>query len=290
MSRSFSLEAVILVALGTGALLASGCSSERVITPRAAPQENVRSSGYSDRDWAWVLRTYVRDGLVDYDGLARNRIALDQYTALIARVGPTATPEQFPSAAERTAYWINAYNALVLLAVLDVYPVSTMYDLSLPRLEWEYWFQVDGRKMNLAQVEEAMLDAGRNDVRALFATSRAAMGTPRLGAEPIRPETLDRQLAEAAATALDNPHLLRVDDIRQSVLVWQLVLEQEERFREYWHVRRRVRTSYLFNILLELASAQRRRALQSAVGYTLRPIPFDRTLNRWTRGDTGRVP
>lgn len=236
---------------------------------------------YSDQDYAEVLRQYVHDGLVDYEALATNRAGLDRYYALLAVTGPTKTPDQFASSAQVTAYWINAYNALVLVAVLSRYPVESMYALDLPRLEHEYSYLVDGKMRNLAAIEDEILAWSQGDVRALLATSRAAMGTPRLSDQPIRASTLERQLAEAAAGALDDPHLLAVDHGAQSIFVWQVILRRQEDFLAYWRSRRRVETAYTYNVLLELASPEQRRALQSAVGYMLREIAFDRSLNRW---------
>jgi len=262
--------------------LACGGCAEMVIVPNTALLPATRPYLYADQDWAYVLRGHVKDGLVNYDTLSRDREPLERYYALLGVTGPTRTAEQFPSRAEATAYWINAYNALVLCAVMDRYPVATMYDLSLPRLTYEYKFIVDGRARTLAEIEEEILKVSGGDVRALLATSRAALGTPGLGRWPIRAQTLDRRLTEEAAHALDNPDILRIDHSSDSILVWQLIIRRQREFEEFWRRRRRVRRAYLFNVLLELASPERRRALQGAVGYNIRQIPFDRTLNRWS--------
>jgi len=183
---AWPLLALVVVACG-------GCA-ELIVVPNTTLLPGAQPYVYSDEDWASVLRNHVTDGLVDYEALSRDREPLERYYALLSVTGPDSTPEQFTSNAEATAYWINAYNALVLCAVMDRYPVTTMYDLSLPVLEYHYKFVVDGKLRNLAAIEAAMLETSRGDVRALLATSRAAMGTPRLGREPIRAGTLERQL------------------------------------------------------------------------------------------------
>jgi len=284
------MSAPLGVSLVMAAVLACGGCSEMVITPNTTLLPSSSTHVYSDADWAAVLHKYVAQGLVDYDALARERESLERYYALLSVTGPRRTPDQFGSSAQVTAYWINAYNALVLCAVMDRYPVATMYDLSLPRLEHEYKFVVDGRARTLAEIEAEILKVSSGDARALLATSRAALGTPRLIGEPFRPETLERQLAEAAAQALDNASILRIDHSTRSIQLWQLILQRQADFEEFSRTRRRVR-AYLFNVLLDLASPGQRRALQSAVGYTVRQIPFDRTLNRRPgRGDGPVVP
>ena len=282
-ARIFLIAAILVAGTGCG---------DRVIRPDATIVREVQSDGYSDRDWAIVLRDNVRYGLVDYDTLRNNNTPLMRYCALISVKGPTKTPDQFTGRAQATAYYINVYNALVLRAVLNQPPnTPTMYDYSLPQLEHDYQFPLDGGLVTLAQVEDNILKSSDGDVRGLLATSRAAMGTPHLGNEPIRPETLDRQLAEAAGSALDLPEILRIDHSTRTIQVWQVILRRQNEFLEYWKSERRVRTAFMFNVLLELTSPTKRRALQSAVGYTFRQTAFDRALNRWERrGDRSVVP
>jgi len=260
----------------------AGCG-EPSVRPSLALLPPNRPLTYTDSDWSQVLQSHVREGLVDYDALLANREPLERYYALVSETGPMRTPDQFPSRAAKTAYWINAYNALTLRAVLEHYPVSTMHDLALPRLEYDYTFRVDGRVCNLAAIEAKMLEDSAQDARTLLATSRAALGAPRLMSEPLRADTLENQLARAAAEAFDDPYLLQIDHVTKSILVWQEVLDHEQDFLAYWRLRRRVSSIYLYNVVLDMASAPRRRALQSAVGYRFRQIPFERKLNAWVR-------
>jgi hypothetical protein len=275
LSRTFT-------GLGAGALLvlmSSGCTQPSIKPDLTLLQAMPKPVLYSDADWSAVLRDYTRDGLIDYQGLSRNREPLERYYVLLSQTGPTATPDQFASKPQAAAYWANAYSALMVRAVFEKYPVATIYDLTLPNVEYEYFFQVDGRLLNLSQVEDEMLRAADGDVRVLLATHRAAMGGPRLPSEPLRASTLERQLADAAAEALDDPNVLRIDHSGQSVFVWQVILRRQADFVNYWRTSRRADTGYLFNALLELASSRQRRALQSAIGYTFRELPFDRNLN-----------
>jgi len=253
-----------------------GCTQPD-IRPETALLE--RPYRYSDRDWARVLQAYVRNGLVDYVGLAAHPEDLDRYYALLSVTGPASTPDQFPTRAAATAYWVNAFNAMVLKVVLQHYPARSVYDVSLPRLETEYTFRVDRRIVTLAEVEQEMLRASDNDVRTLFATSRAAVSTPLLGQEPIRAEALDQQLAAAAAKALDDPRILQIDSATHSIYVWQLILRRRNDFEDYWRSRRRASTGKLLDSLADMASPRRRQALRAAVGYSFRPIRFDGTLN-----------
>src|SRR5258708_21790920 len=64
------------------------------------------------------LDAYVRDGLVYYRALKSDRSKLDAYVASISEVAVDGAPRN-----ERLAFWINAYNAVVLKTVIDHYPI-----------------------------------------------------------------------------------------------------------------------------------------------------------------------
>lgn len=67
-----------------------------------------------------VLDEYVRDGLVYYRAVKSTRQGLDAYVeSLSTPLEPSASPEA------RMAFWLNAYNALVLKTVVDHYPITT---------------------------------------------------------------------------------------------------------------------------------------------------------------------
>jgi len=271
-----------VLAAGLG-MMAAGCTQPVTIDPNTRLLDRPGPHAYSDQDWAAVLRDCVRDGLVNYAGLAAGREPLDRYYALLGETGPSRTPDQFRSAAHATAYWINAYNAAVLLFVLEHFPAETIYDENTPKIE-AATFRVNGQVYTLPQMESKILQVSGGDVRALFATSRGALGTPRLPAEPIRAATLEPQIARAAADALNNPRILRIDQAGQQVLVWQVVLAHRDDFERYYCARHRAAKPPLLSVLMVMASAERRGALGVAAGYPLRTMPFGWQLNNCATG------
>ncbi|UCD28271.1 MAG: DUF547 domain-containing protein [Planctomycetota bacterium] len=274
MRFGFYTALIPLIAVFVG----TGCGPTSIM-PRLEFLGDSPTHTYRDWDWARVLGSYVKDGLVDYEQLSSNPEPLHRFYALLSVSGPSRTPDHFTNRNQVIAYWINAYNALVLVAVLSQYPTTTMYDLSLPRLEYEYSFNVDGKWLTLTDIEDEIFELSNGDVRTLLALNRAALGGPRLHERPLRATVLDRQLDEVAAQALDDPGVMRIDHMDQSILLWQLILRRESDFVKYLRNRRRVRTAYLYNVLLELASPARKEKLQGAVGYLIRPMSFDRMLN-----------
>lgn len=243
---------------------------------------------FDDTDWAAVLRKHVRGGLVDYDALARERAPLDRFVAMISVIGPTSTPNLFPSGAHRVAYDLNAYNALVFYAVLQDPNRATLYGLSQPDPLTAITFQLDRRPTTLRALETRLLDETKGDVRVLFALSQGARGAPAPYPDPFRAPLLDRQLGEAAAAALDNPYVLQIDNRQKCVFVWMTVLTYEEQFTKYWVARHRTPAVSLLGVLADLASLRRREALNGVATYTIRAMPFDRRLNKCA--DTAAVP
>ena len=269
-----------LVCLLAMLLPATGCA---VITlrpdPAEVPQEPPTTWDY--REWATVLRENVREGLVDYGHLKDHRQSLERFLGALSVVGPESQPALFKTRGDRAAYWINAYNALVLRAVLEQYPVETMYGLSGPALQADYQFPVDGGMLNLLTIKEKLREVSRNDTRVMFCLCGAAKGDPPLVAEPFHDYDLERRLRETARAAMSNRNLVRVDRVNQKLLVWfDLFADQREIVGQY---ERRYRThgATLLNVLNTFADSQRRGQLATATGFQVQAIPFDRSLNIW---------
>src|SRR5881394_1728451 len=67
----------------------------------------------------FILDTYVRDGEVYYRALKSDRGRLDAYVASLAAAPVDKQPRDV-----QLAFWLNAYNAVVLRTVVDHYPIQ----------------------------------------------------------------------------------------------------------------------------------------------------------------------
>ena len=87
-----------------------------IAVPRAqAPSaEGARRSVYDQ-----ILDINVRDGLVYYRALKSQRAKLDGYVTELGAVAIDKEPRD-----AQIAFWLNAYNALVLKTVIDRYPIQ----------------------------------------------------------------------------------------------------------------------------------------------------------------------
>ena len=181
-----------------------------------------------------LLDLYVRDGLVYYRALKSDRRKLDAYVAALD--GPQARAVDTWPREEQIAFWLNAYNAWVLRAVIDHYPIqgasgrfpaNSLRQIAgtfdrVPR-------RVAGRSLTLDQIEATVIAQFR-DPRLYLALGRGAMGSGRLRSESYAGASLGRQLDAVAREFATSGWLLDIDEARGMVLVSPLLSWREKDF------------------------------------------------------------
>jgi hypothetical protein len=179
-----------------------------------------------------ILDVYVRDGLVYYAALKQERANLDRYVAGLddARWAGAA------DGAEARAFWINAYNALVLRTVINAYPIrgtSSAYPASsiaqIPGAMTTVRHRVAGRLLTLDEIETSVI-GGFGDVRLLLALGRGTTDGPRLRSEVYRGATLEAQLTGAVKEFVVRASAFHLDRTRQRVRVTPLFSWRESLF------------------------------------------------------------
>jgi len=196
--------------------LASPAFSSHVPQVELPAVVNAAEAGTSDSlydTWDRVLQTYVDDeGLVDYEALAdRGRADLQAFMQTLASTDPSS----FSTEAERKAFWINAYNAVVVWQVVERYPIDSVRDVgSLWGLIGGFFKQkypVAGTEMSADDIEHDTLRAKFNDARVHWALVCGAFGCPRLVNRAYQPETLDQTLTAQAREFLSLPRAFQLD-------------------------------------------------------------------------------
>jgi hypothetical protein len=178
----------------TGTLLASLAV---VISISSCGSDRDAPTRFDDRYpiYAELLLRHVDDGgWVDYAGLKTDS-AMVRRASKNLRVLSRDSLSQF-SPQQRMAYWINAYNLLLLEAVVPYYPVDSIQDI-LNVLDRPH-YKVAEQTVSLNDIEKNILWREFADPRVCFALCRASAGSPILRQEPYRAETLRTQLKEAA--------------------------------------------------------------------------------------------
>jgi len=162
--------------------------------------------------WERVLKRFVNEeGLVDYEGLAKNREDLNTYIKQIETSGPETTPELFADRNHALAYYINGYNALVFAGVLSRGPEDTsVWSGLISGYRFFTWMDVviDGSKTNLSSLENDIIRRRFTDPRIHAAINCASIGCPRLPQTPFIGSILDEQLETAMKEfVLDSRHV-----------------------------------------------------------------------------------
>lgn len=166
---------------------------------------------YSAAGYAALLTAVVGtdDGLVDYQLLSTSYVnELDQYLDAVGRFGPNSTPDAFATETDWLAFYLNAYNAIMLKQIVRHEIPDSVNKLWFVTDRW----LVDGKWMTLDSLEQKLIRPTFNEARIHFALVCAAMDCPPLRSEPYRGDRLDEQLDDQGARFLATEKSLRLDN------------------------------------------------------------------------------
>ena len=242
----------------------------------------VLAQGFDHSSWDHVLKEFVNDqGRVDYAALKASPAELDRYVTQLAAQSPISNPEEFPTRQSQLAYWINAYNALVMKGVIDHWPVESVRKIGgLPySFFWRKKFVVGERKYTLDAIE-GIMRKNLAEPRIHFALVCAANSCPRLERQAYTPENTDRLLEEAARFYINEPRNLRIDPGRNQVTVARIFSFYHEDFENY--VREKNLTGIgqpLLDYIRVHANEENRRALDALNHPRLEHFDYDWGIN-----------
>jgi hypothetical protein len=184
-----------------------------------------------------ILDTYVREGLVYYRALRAERGRLDTYTSNLDV--PAAALDGW-SQAEQAAFWLNAYNAIVLRTVVNAYPIkgsASQYPSNsiqhVPGAFVAKRHRVAGRTMSLDDIEKQVLPTF-NDPRMFFAIGRGSLGGGRLRSEAFTSRRLEQQLASVAAECVSRNECFRYDPAANRIEISPIFGWRQGEFTRAW--------------------------------------------------------
>lgn len=211
-------------------VVAWGCGT--VEAPADAGQP-AGSFDHSHTRWSQILATHARDGGFAYRAALPEVAALDAYLAELAAV--TRAGYGTWSEAQQVAFWINVYNAYMVKAVLDHYPLESvrtigLIPMSIFRRDFLPFPHLLGGSVSLNHVEHEILRREFVEPRIHFALVCASKGCPPLRGEAYRGPDLDAQLADQGATYLGDPRHARYDPAANTVYLPEVFDWFEEDF------------------------------------------------------------
>ena len=193
-----------------------------------------REQGFDYAPWDRVLKKYATEtGRVDYAALKADSADLDRYVAEIAARSPISDPNDFPTRDSQLAYWINAYNALVMKAVVENWPTKSVRNLGkLYSFFWGRKFVAGGKEYTLNNIED-ILRSKLAEPRIHFAIVCASNSCPRLQREAYTPQNTERLLDEAAHFYVNEPRNLKIDVAHNRVTLPNILGHYHEDFENY---------------------------------------------------------
>ena len=204
------------IAIICAPILLASCGAIVSRSPELPSQVVVEPGTIRSEFYADLLATYVDDrGLVDYEGLQADREPLDLYLSDLAAVDE-ATYTAW-SEAEQIAYWVNAYNAITLMSIVDQEPIKPSIKdiLGVWRVRRH---AIYGGQKTLDGIEHDTLRKLYDEPRVHAALVCAALSCPLLRTEPYVGDRLDEQLDEQVEEWLAKEDGLRID--RQEDVVY----------------------------------------------------------------------
>ncbi|MEM1305777.1 MAG: DUF547 domain-containing protein [Planctomycetota bacterium] len=201
-TASLKTNRVAPLAAVVAALVATTATGADTLVGTPAPASaRVSHDAIDHAGWDALLRRFVdAEGRVDYRAWKATPDAvasLDAYLGLLS-TGDAARP----AAREATlAYWINAYNAVTVKGILDVYPTTSIRNHTAKLWGYNIWknlkLQTPAGPINLDSIEHKVL-RNMNEPRIHFAIVCASIGCPRLLNEAYTADQLEYQLTANA--------------------------------------------------------------------------------------------
>ncbi len=146
--------------------------------------------------WTELLKKNVsKDGKVNYKGFQADSLGLNSYLQYLSENPPSKSA----SKAEKTAFWINAYNAFTVKLITKHYPIKSIKDIKrgIPFVNtvWDIKFiKIGGETYDLNNIEHSILRKKLFDPRLHFALNCASTSCPKLLNEAFEVSTLEQQL------------------------------------------------------------------------------------------------
>lgn len=149
------------------------------------------------------LKSNVKNGRVDYKAIKNNPASLNNLVAF------TAQKQSFGAAVNEKAFYINAYNVMVIKGIIDAYPVKG--PMAINGFFDKIKYNVNGEKVTLNNIENDILRKKFPDARLHFALVCGAVSCPPIPSYAITPDKIDAQLTALTTESIRNSNFTKVD-------------------------------------------------------------------------------
>ncbi|KMQ52046.1 Uncharacterized protein DUF547 [Chitinispirillum alkaliphilum] len=240
-----------------------------------------------------ILSSYVSEnGLVDYYMLQMDRYPLDKFILSLGFLDSTVFSRW--TREEKVAFYINAYNAIVLRIVIDHYPLRPMRlssfrfpmnsILQIGNVFKTKPFNIMGEELTLDQIEN-ILTQKLDEPKVRFALVRGSQSCPPLRNVPYTGELLYSKLDDQIEKILLNPGFFFINTMEDVVYISAIL--KNVRFNKYGFSpqkrgllhRSRKRQALVHFLSRYVYDSDRKYLLNSE--YQIKFFPMNWTLNDW---------
>ncbi len=212
-------------------------------------------------------------GGADYDALRENPSHLDMFLKFLEKVSPESHPEKFATENDAKAYWINAYNTLVMKAIVENPGITSVKNLGWGMgLFWRNKYMVGGERMTLNHIEHEILRKVYGDPRIHFAINCGSQSCPPLGKRIFRGDDLDKRLEEKTVQFINNTVNVAVNHEEKTVRLSRI-------FKWYKKDFEAVSESVLHYVLQYLDGVSDSEREEIIVNYQVQYFNYDWNLN-----------
>lgn len=176
--------------------------------PKAAPAPKAKPTEAFFKEANTFFGKYVSRGLIAYSRI--NKTELKTLVDQIATMDLSSA-----STAEKQAFYINAYNVLVIKSLLDNKMPKSPLDVG--DFFKKSHLKVAGSTTSLDKLEKKTLFGLKNDARYHFVLVCGAKGCPPITNFAYQPSKLESQLASQTRKAMNDSKFIRVNDSAKKV-------------------------------------------------------------------------
>lgn len=293
MQRKKFIKYLRLYLLIMGLLTIGGCTSLPPIAVTAPLPRDFPAQGFSHKTFEQLLARYAIDGRIDYDAWHADHGAmmeLDSYIAALAAYSPENAPQRFAQDNDRKAYWLYAYNALVIKAVLDHWPLDSVTDVKAP-LElvkgygffYQQQFVVGGKTYNLYDIEHQKVLKAWQDPRAHYVLNCASDSCPVIRPELPTGDALEPFLNKATHEFLADPKNITIDHVNKKLHLSRIFFWYEKDFLDDMRRRGLPVKHGIIDYLINASPSEMKPELEAAINYTVTYDEYDWGINKTTR-------
>lgn len=289
------------IALLAGALMAFTAAAARAEPPKvlridAEVPADFPKKGFSHDVFEELLHKHVTDGFVDYPAWrnsAADMAALESYLYAVGLYSPDNAPERFSTENDAKAYWIYVYNAFVIKAVLDRWPLDSVLDVKAnvqfkegQGFFWRLRFIAGGRKYPLLTIEKKKVFKQFGDPRPHFMLNCASISCPALRPDLPVGEALEPELDAATVEFVSETRNVAIDHAARTISLSQIFEWYEKDFTRELERRGVASDNGIVDYLIDVAPPELRAELERAVNYHVKYIEYDWGVNLVRDADT----